>query len=1177
MAKHAPHRVYSAYREQSHFIRPTAAALAVAACFSGPVLANPTNPTVVHGTATFATAGNILNITNGHNAIINWGSFSIGVNELTRFIQPSALSAVLNRVIGQDPSAILGALQSNGRVFLLNPNGIVFGAGAQINVAGLVASTLNLSNDDFLNNRMRFTDGAGAGSVVNQGSITGGNVYLVGKSVSNEGLITSPNGEVVLAAGNSVELVNPGTPNLRVEVVAPDNEARNLGTISAEAGRIGIYAGLITNSGTLNASSAVAEGGKILLKATRNTTLEAGSQTMASGTTGGTIAIQSGDTTLVLGTIEAKGSAGNGGTVQVLGNLVGLIDAASVDASGVTGGGTVLVGGDYQGKNPDIQNAYRAYVGPNATIKADAVTEGNGGKVVVWSDDATRYYGNISARGGAVGGNGGFVEVSGKRWLDYRGLADTRAPKGLTGTLLLDPDEIVINNGVTSDGGFDGPFYPSGGETSNIAWSDIVDQLVFSNAIISTSGSYGGDIRIAGNSPDLNSVNTLDLRAHNNIFVDGSISNTDIGNIVMYAGYNGSFGTPGVNYGVGSIAVNAPISTNGEVWLNAGGSIMQDAAGAISASKLLANSSSGPVALAAAMNQVDTLAGAAIGMFAFKNSGNLAIGSVGSSNGITVNPGAGRHVTVNVEVSGGQLTVNSPVNAYGGDGGEGQAGGNATITLASSSSMQINSSITADGGEGGDGYYSTAAGNGGNATVNLTTGGGLTVAANVQATGGTGGYGSSADGGRGGDGVVNANAVGTLSVSGAYGGVIGQGGQGGYSYSSYGGTGGRGGDGKVMLSAVGGITIDSGRQVRGTGGNGGDGGSYSYSGSALGGNGGDGIVQLTSTGGSIGVSGLVRAQGGSAGYGDGGETGMGGNALVLMSSSSGITLTNSEVEAVGGDAYDGTGGAAAVTMLAGSNIQMEGAEGSADGGNGVTGGNATVLLVAGGNITVNDAIDKSLQADVSGQTPGLATMVLAAAGNLSLGNGAEVQSDGTVGLAGANIVMDNAYVNGDTGVSVGATGSLSVMNGSELYSEGNAYITTGGNVTVDNSYIYGTPEVVMNVGGVINMNNLGTIEAGSPSTILLTFPMLTGGGFFVNGLEGVVYDSGTGFVVLGDPAILGTNLLVTYGGSAPPPNIPTNTLIVAMGESTEPPDAEKNKDVFEDLKKDEEKEAPVCR
>ena len=156
---------------QSEFhLRPTVAALAVAACFSSVVLANPTAPTVVHGTASFAQAGSILNVTNSHNAIINWGSFSIGVNELTKFIQPSALSAVLNRVVGQDPSAILGALQSNGRVFLLNPNGIVFGAGSQINVAGLVASTLNMSNADFLAGKHKFEAGALQGNIVNQGT-----------------------------------------------------------------------------------------------------------------------------------------------------------------------------------------------------------------------------------------------------------------------------------------------------------------------------------------------------------------------------------------------------------------------------------------------------------------------------------------------------------------------------------------------------------------------------------------------------------------------------------------------------------------------------------------------------------------------------------------------------------------------------------------------------------------------------------------------------------------------------------------------------------------------------------------------------------------------------------------------------------------------------------------------
>jgi filamentous hemagglutinin family protein len=293
-------------------------------------------------------AGGILNITNSHNAIINWGSFSIGVNELTRFIQPSALSAVLNRVVGSDPSAILGSLQSNGRVFLINPNGIMFGSGAQINVAGLVASTLNISNDDFLNNRMRFTDGALAGGVVNQGNITGGSVYLIGNAVANKGLITSPNGEVVLAAGNSVELVNPGTPNLRVEVVAPANEARNLGTISAEAGRVGIYAGLIKQGGTISADSAVAEGGRIMLKSTRRTDLETSSVISARGRDGGRIEVLSdmaSGQTNVEGVLNASalGDAGRGGFVETSAASVNVGASTTVNTTGSAASGRWMI------------------------------------------------------------------------------------------------------------------------------------------------------------------------------------------------------------------------------------------------------------------------------------------------------------------------------------------------------------------------------------------------------------------------------------------------------------------------------------------------------------------------------------------------------------------------------------------------------------------------------------------------------------------------------------------------------------------------------------------------------------------------------------------------------------------------------------------------------------------
>ena len=190
----------------------------------------------------------------------------------------------------------------------------MFGAGSQINVGGLVASTLNLSNEDFLAGRMRFTGSSLANSgnsLINSGNITttgGGNVYMIGSAVTNNGIITSPKGEVILAAGNSVELVNPGTPDLRVEIVAPDNQALNLGTIAAESGRIGIYAGLINQSGNINANSVVVgENGQITLKATKNATLEAGSSTTANGPSGGAITVQSGDTTMVSGTVEAKG------------------------------------------------------------------------------------------------------------------------------------------------------------------------------------------------------------------------------------------------------------------------------------------------------------------------------------------------------------------------------------------------------------------------------------------------------------------------------------------------------------------------------------------------------------------------------------------------------------------------------------------------------------------------------------------------------------------------------------------------------------------------------------------------------------------------------------------------------------------------------------------------------
>ena len=442
--------------------RPRLLALAVGTAFAAstsPLLANPTGASVAAGGATFSVSGNTLTVTNTPGAIINWQQFSIQRDEITRFLQQNASSAVLNRVTGQDPTVILGQLFSNGRVFLINPSGIAFGQGAQINVAGLTASTLNISDADFISGRLRFAGTGAEGKLTNAGAITtspGGSVYLIAPQVENQasGVITSPKGEVLIAAGRTVELVNAQTPDLRVEYTAPDNQAMNAGQIVASSGSVGIYGTLIRNSGLVSASRAeVGDGGRIVFKATQDVTLDPTSRLEATGDKGGEIKVQAeGGTLLADGAVEAKGENSSGGSIQLLGNQVGLVGAASVDASGDQGGGSVLVGGDFHGANPDVQNASRTYIGKDVAIKADAIAQGDGGKVVAWADGDTRFYGSINARGGSLQGDGGFVEVSGKESLLYRGYVDTRALNGAKGTLLLDPSSITITTGSAYTG-----------------------------------------------------------------------------------------------------------------------------------------------------------------------------------------------------------------------------------------------------------------------------------------------------------------------------------------------------------------------------------------------------------------------------------------------------------------------------------------------------------------------------------------------------------------------------------------------------------------------------------------------------------------------------------------------------------------------------------------------------
>lgn len=512
-------RTQQASVRPNFFFKPSLAALAVATCFlqTSIVMANPTGANVAAGNAQINANGNTLNITNTPGTIINWQQFGINANETTRFLQQSANSAVLNRVVGNNPSQIYGTLQSNGQVYLINQNGILIGPNAFIDVNKLVLSTLNLTDANFLNKNFSFS-GGGYGQLLNQGKIStplGGSVYLIGSDIRNEGIITTPQGTVVLAAGNSVSLTDSAGPELTVTVNASGNKAVNLGTISAAGGQINMFGALIEQQGVLSADSASVDAqGRIILKASDNTT--------------------------VSGTVSATNSAGKGGEIQVLGNNVTLTSTANLDASGATGGGTVLVGGDLQGANANIQNATTTTMQAGATIKADATQNGDGGKVVLWANGTTDFKGAITAQGGALGGNGGQVETSGHQNLLLGGSVNTLAPLGKRGFWLLDPQAYCLDD----SGSFCSSYIVTGATfitTGNLATmlnsSDVVlsatDYIVLGSVTLGSSGFTRSGANLTLLAPSIQQFNTFSPDVTLNLTMKAS------GTSVSYAAKSG--------------------------------------------------------------------------------------------------------------------------------------------------------------------------------------------------------------------------------------------------------------------------------------------------------------------------------------------------------------------------------------------------------------------------------------------------------------------------------------------------------------------------------------------------------------------------------------------------------------------------------------------------------------
>ncbi|MBV6324920.1 caspase family protein [Duganella violaceipulchra] len=695
-----------------------------------PAQGGPLDPTVRAGTASFAVNGNVFTVTNTPNTIIDWRQFNVANGELLRFLQQNAQSTVLNRVTGVDPSQILGALQSNGRVLLVNPNGVLFGANATVDVAGLVASSLRLSDADFLAGKYNFA--GGAGGVHNFGAITtplGGSVYLVGGDVSNGGVIRAPGGQILLAAGQRVSLADSGAPNLSV-TLDTGGKALNLGELNAAGGRIDIYGALIDLQGVARADSSARDAlGRIVLK--------------ASGATS------------VAGAVSAANSDGVGGSVQLLGDSVSLGEAARIDASGSLGGGSVLVGGDYQGRNAALQNASRVDMAAGARITASAGQSGDGGKVVLWSRDQTSFAGSIVARGGALGGDGGQVETSGHT-LQASGYVDTLAPRGRTGNWLLDPAVFCF-------------YTSSAGECSGPAAAGATDFNSLGNLLVASNGTLqasdfvtflpsGGSASV---NPAIPAGLTLTVQAPYIEVGRGASINTGVVGLKLDASsaYGSTSRVDGAGASLtGSIVIGGILGSNAsQALISTGGNIRIGSADGTSPATLSMGLASGTQSITTTGNLDLT---AAVGAAQITTQGEQTIHAnrinlLGSNASGATNVGAGLIAGVNQTVQAGEINLLAG------------SGGGATIWMPSApgGKQTVDADrITLTGGAAG--LFNNASINASGLNVSQT----ITAGVSLTLNGGAGGAGNIAqirvDGGSAQASAVQKITAGAITVNG---------------------------------------------------------------------------------------------------------------------------------------------------------------------------------------------------------------------------------------------------------------------------------------------------------------------------------------------------------------------------------------------------------------------------
>ncbi|EAA6226333.1 filamentous hemagglutinin N-terminal domain-containing protein, partial [Salmonella enterica subsp. houtenae] len=1058
----------------------------------GMALANPSLPTggqIVAGQGSISTSGNQMTVNqNTQGMVTNWNSFDIGKNHTVQFVQPGSSAVALNRVTGGHESQILGTLKANGQVMLINPAGVMFGKGAKVNTAGMVASTKNISNEDFMAGRYTFSGGSQPGAeIVNQGSLTttkGGYIVLAADRVRNQGEIRTPGGRVVLAAADRVtlQLDNTGLTAVSVNGSVVNALAENRGLISATNGQVYLTARgkdmllntVVNNSGTVEAKGLSERGGEIVL--------------------------DGGDSGVVSqsGMLLADSDSGRGGKITLEGQNIHLAGGSLISATGETGGGEVYVGGGWQGKDSSIRHASKVVMDKTAVIDVSAKARGQGGTAVLWSDDYTNFRGTILARGGLQGGDGGRVETSSHHNLQAFGDVDASAVKGNAGEWLLDPFDITVVSGstdtdVNEGAGNDGIFTPDTG-TSQVSNGTINNRLNSgTNVTIKTAKENSGSTQWG------------------NITVNADISHTATNNVSLTLEADGNINITNhsITSTTGKLDVNllGAGSHDGTITLN--NATVSSNGGNITLGQLNAGSDGTTSGLAVSITN-STLNATSAGNISITANNGTTLGNgtlSGNEVSVSASSGTGDALVINLSsnlTAAGNLTVSGDTSATGNKYGihtsDSQftagdtlnmtaeaAGGTDGAFKASDINVSAQNAVMkgTSGGAGGTGVWLTGnvtnTRDGGNLTITgTTTGSGNSIGVNVLANLTANGTGNLNITGKGAQGVgvkVDGKTLtgGNVTVTGTSGNSNGKG------LEVKGGT----------LNATGGNIALTGCM---TGRNGGF-GAHIYSGSSF-----TARDNITITGYAMdGTNGGLNLNGGT----------FNATSTVL----NGTSQNNNLGAKVGG-----------VITVSQGNLSLSGTANrvnSAPNVTGVVSDGTLSITVSSGTLNVTGKVNDTANNPTSASTTRGLSLV-----NTTL-NATEVSLSGEVagGRDGTGASLTNTTINATTG---NATLNATVANG-------NALVVSGGNITAGKDIsLTGTAKAGSGYGVSLTNGNM-TASSGNISVNGTGFDSnrgalnVNGGNFSAQNtvLEGTAGRNNKGTVLNGNINVTQGNLVVT--------------------------------------------------